>query len=142
MPRNKWTPWMGFVLTLLVGGMMLMGGVMKVLPNPAPDMVAGITKYGLQNQIQLIGSGELVSAVLLILPWTSPLGTLLTSGFFGGAICLHMSHGESYVVQSALLLVVWAGASLRGSVPLFHLGLFGIPRKNLPPKAGPGGVTS
>ena len=60
--------------------------------------------------IQVIGAGELVSAILLLVPRTASLGVQLTSGFWGGAICLHMSKGEPFVVQSVLLFVTWLGA--------------------------------
>ena len=45
-----------------------------------------INKLGLGDKILLIGCGEIISALLLVIPLTSPLGTLLTSGFWGGAI--------------------------------------------------------
>jgi len=61
----------------------------------------------------VIGAGELASAILLLIPRTSSLGLLLTSGFWGGAICLHMSKGEPFVFQSALLLFTWVGGYLR-----------------------------
>ena len=62
----------------------------------------------------MIGAGELASAILLLIPRTSSLGLLLTSGFWGGAICLHMSKpGESFVMQSVFLLVTWVGGYLR-----------------------------
>jgi hypothetical protein len=38
---------------------------------------------------------------------------LLVSGFYGGAICLHLSPGEWYVVQSIFLATTWVGAWLR-----------------------------
>jgi hypothetical protein len=63
--------------------------------------------------IQVIGAGELVSAILLLVPRTASLGVLLTSGFWGGAICLHLSKGEPFVLQSVLLLLTWVGAYLR-----------------------------
>ena len=34
-------------------------------------------------------------------------------GFWGGAICLHMSKGEPFVIPSVFLLLTWAGAYLR-----------------------------
>ena len=45
-------------------------------------------------------------------------GWLLTSGFSGGVICIHMSHQENFIGPSVLLAVTWTGAFLRGSVPL------------------------
>jgi hypothetical protein len=76
---------------------------------------------GLDGFLLLIGIGELTCAVLVVLPWTSPLGVLMTSGFWGGAFCLHMSHSEDYGIPSVLLLVTWLGGYLRGSVPLLFL---------------------
>jgi hypothetical protein len=118
-PQNKWLKWTGIVLNILIAGLMIMAASGKVVPSPSPQVVEMLGKHGLAGQIQLIGTGELASAVLLLLPWTAPLGTLLTTGFWGGAICLHMSHGEAYTFQSILLLVTWIGSYLRGSVPLF-----------------------
>jgi hypothetical protein len=61
----------------------------------------------------VIGAGEVATAILLLIPRTSSLGVLLASSFWGGAICLHMSRGEPFVLQSALLLLTWVGAFLR-----------------------------
>src|SRR5262249_46462061 len=85
----------------------------KVFGFAPPEVVEGLQKAGLSDQVKLIGGGELVSAVALLLPWSTSLGVLLTSAFWGGAICLHMSKGEPYYLQSALLLMTWLGALLR-----------------------------
>src|SRR5262249_15673280 len=76
-----------------------------------------VEKLGLSVPIQVIGAGELVSAILLLVPRTASLGVLLTSGFWGGAICLHMSKGEPFVLQSVFLLLTWLGADLRRPGP-------------------------
>src|SRR6266851_5728768 len=89
---------------------MLLAGAAKVLGLFPPQQVE---KLGLSVPIQVIGAGELVSAILLLVPRTASLGVLLTSGFWGGAICLHMSKGEPFVLQSALLLFTWVGGYLR-----------------------------
>jgi len=72
-----------------------------------------VAKMGLSLPIRVIGLGELACAILFLVPRTSSLGVLLTSGFWGGAICLHMSKGDSFVLQSAFLLLTWVGAYLR-----------------------------
>jgi hypothetical protein len=100
----------GLVLHLLIGGIMILAGGAKVLGLMPPEELA---KHGLGDQIRLIGAGELVTALLLLIPRTSSLGILLTSSFWGGAICLHMAHGEPYVVPAALLVLSWVGAYLR-----------------------------
>ena len=107
---RNWKTFAGWVLHGLVAGIMLLAGSAKVLGLFPPEQVE---KLGLSVPIQVIGAGELVSAILLLVPRTASLGVLLTSGFWGGAICLHMSKGEPFVLQSALLLLTWAGAYLR-----------------------------
>ncbi len=100
----------GWVLHGLVGGIMLLAASAKILGLFPAEQVE---KFGLSLPIQVIGAGELVSAILLLVPRTASLGVLLTSGFWGGAICLHMSKGEPFVLQSVLLLLTWVGAYLR-----------------------------
>ena len=78
---RSWKTIAGWVLHGLVGGIMLLAGSAKVLGLFPPEQVA---KLGLGVPIQVIGAGELVSAVLLLVPRTASLGVLLTSGFWGG----------------------------------------------------------
>ena len=108
--NRNWKTITGWVLHGLVGGIMLLAASAKVLGLFPPEQVE---KLGLSVPIQVIGVGELVSAILLLVPRTASLGVLLTSGFWGGAICLHMSKGEPFVVQSVFLLLTWVGAHLR-----------------------------
>jgi hypothetical protein len=107
---RNWKTVAGWVLHGLVAGIMLLAGSAKVLGLFPADQVE---KLGLSVPIQVIGAGELVSAILLLVPRTASLGVLLTSAFWGGAICLHMSKGELFVLQSVLLLLTWVGAYLR-----------------------------
>jgi len=117
-PHNKWLKVAGIVLNVLVAGLMIFAGSGKAFGFAPPEIVEKMNAIGLGDKIQLIGYGELISALLLLIPKTSPLGTLLVSGFWGGVICIHMAHGEDFVFPSMLLAVTWAGSFLRGSVPL------------------------
>jgi hypothetical protein len=111
MKANRdWKTIVGWVLHGLVGGSMILAGSAKIFGLFPPDQVA---KMGLSLPIQVIGIGELISAILLLVPRTASLGILLTSGFWGGAICLHMSKGEPFVLQSVFLLLTWIGAYFR-----------------------------
>lgn len=110
---NRTTIWnrrAGLALHGLVGAVMILAGTAKVAGLFPPEEVA---KLGLSQQIRLIGIGELVSGLLLVVPRTTGIGILLTSSFWGGAICLHMSRAEPYVAPAVLLLLSWAGAYLR-----------------------------
>jgi hypothetical protein len=108
--RASWRKSAGLVLHVLIGGIMIFTGTQKVLASAPPEP---LVKYGLDAQMRLIGAGAILSALLLLVPRTSSLGILLTSAFWGGAICIHMAHGEPYVLQAAMLMLSWAGAYLR-----------------------------
>jgi hypothetical protein len=108
--KRNWQKIGGWVLHGLIAGMMILAGSAKVFGLFPPEEVA---KLGLSVPIQVIGAGELASAILLLIPRTSSLGLLLTSAFWGGAICLHMSKGEPFAMQSVFLLVTWVGGYLR-----------------------------
>jgi hypothetical protein len=105
-----WVQRAGLALHGLVGAVMILAGMAKVLGlAPAEE----VEKLGLAQHIRLIGVGEVASGLLMILPQTTRFGILLTSSFWGGAICLHMSRGEPYIGPAVLLLLSWAGAYLR-----------------------------
>lgn len=101
----------GWILTGLLGALFLMSATMKLMGGK--EIIAGFAKYGLDGKQILIGSGELISAILFLIPRTSSLGVLLLSGLMGGAIATHMEHGEMFLVQSVILLVIWFSHWLR-----------------------------
>jgi hypothetical protein len=105
----------GFILNLLIAGMMILVGFPKLLGMAPAEHVASM---GLTDSIRIVGAGEIITGVLLLIPRTLSLGILLASAFWGGAICIHMSHGQSYALQSAILVVTWIGAYLRNPAVL------------------------
>jgi hypothetical protein len=117
----------GFVLHVLIGGMMIVAGLPKLLGFAPPEHVE---RMGLTESIRLVGTGEIITGILLLIPRTLSLGILLTSAFWGGAICVHMTHGESYLLPSALLLVSWVGAYLRN--PAVLRSFWGCQMRNEP----------
>ena len=112
---SRWIKVAGVTCHVLVGGLMLLACSGKAFGFAPPQVVASLTKFGLGDQVRLIGAGGLISAALLLIPRTAPLGALATSAYWGGAICLHMAHHENYILQSVLLLLTWGGALLRSS---------------------------
>lgn len=103
----------GLVVHGLIGALLIFAGSGKVFGFAPPQVVEGMTKYGLRDRLTLIGTGEMISALLLLLPVTSSLGVLLVSAFWGGVICIHMAHGESYTTGAVMLVLTWVGAFLR-----------------------------
>jgi len=109
---KRWAKITGLVLHILIAALMLFAGSMKVLGLiPAEQLADHLGPIG--QRIGLIGVGEILTAILLVIPRTSSLGILLASGFWGGTICFHMYRGESYLMHSTLLLLTWVGAYLR-----------------------------
>ena len=107
---KNWGKSAGLVLHVLIGGLLIFTGSQKILGSVPPE---ALVRYGLGEQARLIGAGALLTALLLLIPRTSSLGILLVSAFWGGAICIHMAHGEPYLFQAVALVLSWAGAYLR-----------------------------
>lgn len=103
----------GWAVHLGIAGMMVFAGTMKLLGKLPPEAVEQLNRSGIGDELLLIGGGELIAAVLLLVPLTSSLGLLMTSGFWGGVICAHMMQGNSYVPPSILLALTWLGGWLR-----------------------------
>ena len=107
---SSWKRFAGILLHVLIGGILIFFGSAKLLGLAPPDRVA---EMGLTDTVRLIGGGEVVTAILLLIPRTSWIGVLLTSSLWGGAICLHLVRGDSYLVQSVFLVLSWIGTYLR-----------------------------
>lgn len=100
-----------WIMTGLIALPMIGSAVGKLIG--AQPVVEGFEKFGLRNHMLLIGIGELISALLFLIPRTNSLGVLLLSAYLGGAIVTHMQHGEPYIVPAVLLILVWIAAYLR-----------------------------
>jgi hypothetical protein len=93
---------------------MLVAGIGKAF-HVAPARVLSMfeSTFHLDGQMTMIGFGELLCVVLLLVPRTLPFGILMVSAYWGGAIVIHMSSGQSYFLPSILLVLSWAGYVLR-----------------------------
>lgn len=110
---RNWFKIGGLVIHVLIAALMIFASSGKLLGSPPPEVLEQLRKSGLEEQLKLIGAGELLTGLLLVIPWTASLGVLLASGFWGGTIVTHMSMHDSYVFQSVLLALTWVGAYLR-----------------------------
>jgi len=116
----------GWVILVLVSGVMLLAGSGKVFGFAPEEVVKGLEESRLSDQIMLIGIAEMVSAILLLVPRTWSIGILLTSAFWGGAIVSHMTKNDSYLVPAVLLAMTWAGTFLRSPEALASFRTKGI----------------
>ncbi len=105
----------GWVLSGLPAAMLLMSGVFKLIGAEEPMEMLGGWGFS-DDEIIMIGIGELASTVLFLLPKTSSLGTLLLSSYMGGAIASHMQSApptDSYIFPSIFLIVIWVATYFR-----------------------------
>jgi hypothetical protein len=112
---NRWFRIAGVVCHVLVGAVLLLACSGLAFGFAPAKIIEDMKTFGLSDKRQLIGFGGLVTAVLLLIPRTWLLGALAASSYWGGAICTHMAHGESYMPPAVLLILTWAGALLRST---------------------------
>jgi len=67
----------------------------------------------LSNWRIIIATGEIISALLFLIPRTNIYGTFLLSAYMGGAIIIHMTGGMSILLPSVVLILVWVVGYLR-----------------------------
>ena len=106
-----------WILTGLITLLLVFSAIMKFLR--VPEVLAAVDKWNLRDELMLIATGELISAILFFIPRTHSLGVLLLSAYMGGAIVTHMQQDEPYYVQAIFLLVVWIAAYLRNPAVLY-----------------------
>lgn len=74
---------------------------------------AGMDQMKLSDWAVIIPVGEIISAILFLVPKTNKLGTLLLSSYMGGAIIIHMTTATSIAMPTVVLILVWVVAFLR-----------------------------
>ncbi|TRX62648.1 DoxX family protein [Fulvivirga sp. M361] len=111
----------GWVLSGLLGALLLFSAMGKFMGQASPMMEHfGFTA----SETTLIAIGEVISAVLFLIPRTQSLGTLLVTAYMGGAIASHMSAAagteelggegiQNYLMPSIILVLVWVASLLR-----------------------------
>jgi len=98
---------MGLVLSALLGVAMIGGGTMKLVGQAA--QVAAFSAWGLPAWFRaLVGTFEVVGGVLLIVPATTPIGSLILATIMMGALWAHAAAGEwTHLVPVIVLLTLF-----------------------------------
>jgi hypothetical protein len=110
--RRDWPHLIGWVLSALVGLLLIVGAVMT-LANPSA-MTEGFQKYGYPaSTLVPIAIVELVCALLYLVPSTSVLGALLLTAYFGGAVSTHVRVSEGFIPAVVVAVVAWVALYLR-----------------------------
>lgn len=104
--------WAGWVLTVLVGLGLAMGGVMNVLGTQ--QAVEELAKYGYPpGVVAPLGVVVLVCVALYLVPQTAVLGAILLTGYLGGAVNTHVRAGEPWFLAVIAGILVWLPLYLR-----------------------------
>ncbi len=115
LPPSRARLWTGRVLTGLPALFMAWGGVMSLARHP--QAVEGAAQMGFSpGSLAPVAIIQLAAVACLALRRTAPFGALLLTGYLGGAVCVHVRHGDPL---SAVLLpvifctLIWLGVYLR-----------------------------
>ncbi len=100
----------GWVIAGLITALLLFSAMGKFM---MPEMAENFAIWGLGDWLTIIAIGEIISALLFLFPKTNIFGAFLLSSHLGGAIVVHMSHGETFIFQSAVLILIWVTAFVR-----------------------------
>lgn len=103
--------WVGRVISILASLLFLMSAFFKL--KDGPDLMKGIAHLGLPEAMLVpLAILEISCVVIYLIPARSVFGTILLTGYIGGAICTHWRAGDPFVVQIVLGLLVWLGLYL------------------------------
>ena len=110
---NNLKLWLSRFLTGLITAALLTTASMKIAHVP-PQMVDGLTRAGIpENAVLPIAVVELICLALYLIPQTMVLGAVLLTGYFGGAIVVHIISEESVLPLLMIGFWVWGGIYFR-----------------------------
>ena len=108
--------WTGRVLTGLAAAFLAVDAAFKFVPSEAA--AASTATLGWQlHQMPILGTIAAVCLVLYLIPRTAPLGAILWTGYFGGAIATHLRVDNPLATHTLFPIyvaaLVWGGLYLR-----------------------------
>jgi hypothetical protein len=111
---KRWLPWIGWLFSLGAVWILLMSARWKLTSTPFYVKEWGRIGWD-STALPLVASIQLACVVLYLIPRTAVLGTVLLTGYLGGAISQYTRMGEPYPVLVPLTtaLFAWAGIYLR-----------------------------
>jgi len=94
-------------MAVIIGG----GAIMKLAA--APFLVNLYAQIGLLPYLPWLGMTELLFVALFLFNRSMPIGFLLLTGYFGGAMTVELSHGTVPFAPGIILSGVWVAAYVR-----------------------------
>ena len=112
LQSHSWQSKTGIILTGLISVPFVMSAVMKF--KGGPEMAEGWKHFGWPEESQMmLGILEIMSVLFFMIPKTTVLGSILLTGYLGGAIATHLRLGEAVPQQVVFGIVIWGALYLR-----------------------------
>jgi len=111
---NRWVLWVGRVVSVWPVFVVLSSATWKLTRNPW--YVREFTRIGWpESALTLLACLQLGCIVLYVIPQTAVLGSVLLTGYLGGAIATYVRMGEPYpvLVPLSTSVIAWIGIYLR-----------------------------
>ena len=111
---NRWVLWVGRVVSVWPVFVVLSSATWKLTRNPW--YVREFTRIGWpESALTLLAFLQLGCIVLYVIPQTAVLGSVLLTGYLGGAIATYVRMGEPYpvLVPLSTSVIAWIGIYLR-----------------------------
>ena len=105
-------------VTILAVAMVVFSGVMKFIGGE--EIRITMEKLGVQPYLLILGSMEIVFALLFLFRPTMKIGFILLTCYFSGALATELSHGTPFNAALPLALV-WISAYLRDKTIFFPI---------------------
>jgi DoxX-like family len=114
-PISKNRLWTGRILSALPTLFLLFDGILKLF-KPAPVVNTTVDLGYPESVIIPLGIVLTLCTILYAIPRTAVLGTILLTGYLGGAVATHVRAGGPvlWIVFPVIVgLLIWGGLSLR-----------------------------
>jgi len=96
--------------TFLMVALLVVSGCLKISGHH--PMLLHFVQLGLDGQLPILGSAEILFGLLFLFPATSKLGLLLLTAYFGGAIAIEIPY-HMMAGPAVPLILIWIAAFLR-----------------------------
>lgn len=113
MSSSKAMTTAGWALTGLLS--LFLAFVASVEISNSPDVQAGFASMGYHGSVMPIGLALLLSVIFYTYPRTTVLGSILLTGYMGGAVLAHLMMNQASLTPVPVVfgVLIWAGAWLR-----------------------------
>lgn len=108
----KWMTWLGWIISVLFGLMLLMSAVFKFIKFP--EAVQGMEKLGWDaGKLLTLGILEAACTLIYLFPRTAMLGAILLTAYLGGAVATHVRVSDAFISPIIGGILIWLGLWLR-----------------------------